>query len=86
MESGSGGGDGKRPDHEKPANDNWPRDKLDDVKKADTSERLAAPVLFIARLIGRRVAREDYEALQAANDNRKPVDMRDEEGDKDEDA
>ncbi|CAH2396126.1 hypothetical protein [Mesorhizobium escarrei] len=53
-------------DDTKPANDNQNagfadvavRDKLDKV------------VLSIARLIGRQIAREHFEAQQAANDNR----------------
>ncbi|MFV0490826.1 MAG: hypothetical protein ACK5M4_03315 [Pseudorhodobacter sp.] len=39
---------------------------------ADATKRLDAVVLTIARLIGRRMAREDFEALQAANDNTPP--------------
>ncbi|HCL4035386.1 hypothetical protein IAP83_15330 [Pseudomonas aeruginosa] len=40
------------------------------MKGADASERLDAVVLTIARLIGRRMAREDFEnAMRAANDN-----------------
>ncbi|WP_147272218.1 hypothetical protein [Phyllobacterium salinisoli] len=43
------------------------------IAGAEASERLDAVVLFIARLIGRRMAREDYEkAMLAANDNNDP--------------
>ncbi|WP_281354879.1 hypothetical protein [Chelativorans xinjiangense] len=42
-------------------------------------------MLSIARLIGRRMAREDFEALQAVNDNSKPVGMPEEQANKDED-
>lgn len=38
--------------------------------KGDAGARLDAVVLSIARLIGRRLAREDFEkAMRAANDN-----------------
>ena len=37
------------------------------------SERLDKVVLTIARLIGRQIAREHFEALQAANDNKRPT-------------
>jgi hypothetical protein len=62
-------GDGKRSGRERPANDNRPlRGKTD--SETDVAERLDAVVLSIARLIGRRMAREDFEkAMQAANDN-----------------
>lgn len=49
------------------ANDNRPPDGQD---AGCASERLDAVVLSIARLIGRRMAREDFEkAMRAANDN-----------------
>ncbi len=55
---------------QKPANDNRPPDGQDAGREADASERLDAVVLTIACLIGRRMAREDYEkAMRAANDN-----------------
>lgn len=55
---------------QKPANDNRPPDGQDAGREADASERLDAVVLSIARLIGRRMAREDFEkAMRAANDN-----------------
>ncbi|AYW42078.1 hypothetical protein DL351_22515 [Pseudomonas aeruginosa] len=63
-------GDEKRPGEDIPANDNRPPDGQDAMKGADASERLDAVVLTIARLIGRRMAREDFEnAMRAANDN-----------------
>jgi len=37
-----------------------------------TGTRLEAAVLAIARLIGRQMAREEFERLSAANDNRPP--------------
>ena len=55
---------------ESPANDNHPRGEQDAEGKIEAFERLDAVVLSIARLIGRRMAREDFEkATQAANDN-----------------
>jgi hypothetical protein len=36
------------------------------------SPRIDAAVLRIARLIGRQMAREEFERLKAANDNRPP--------------
>lgn len=62
-------------DHGKPrpANDNRPPNGKDAGREADTSERLDAVVLSIARLIGRQIAREHFEALRAANDNTPPT-------------
>lgn len=59
----------RRSGREKPANDNHPPGGRDDRGSADASRQLDAVVLTIARLIGRRMACEDFEALQAANDN-----------------
>lgn len=54
----------------RPANDNRPPHGQDAEREAEASERLDAVVLSIARLIGRRIAREDFEkAMRAANDN-----------------
>ena len=68
MTSDSEGGDEKR----KPVNDNHPPDGQDAGQAADASARVDAVVLTIARLIGRQIAREHFEALQAANDNNEP--------------
>lgn len=69
MTSGSGGDVGKQ----KPANDNRLPDGRNAGREADAAERLDAVVLTIARLIGRRMAREDFEkAMRAANDNDAP--------------
>ena len=57
----------------RPANDNRPPNEKDAGKEADASERLDAVMLTIARLIGRQIAREHFEALQAANDNAPPT-------------
>lgn len=66
--------DGKCPGRERAANDNRRPDGRDAGKEADASERLDAVVLTIARLIGRRMAREDYERVaRAANDNAPPT-------------
>lgn len=62
--------DGKRNDRERPANDNHAPEVEGSKDKADASERLDAVVVSIARLIGRQMAREDFAALTAANDNR----------------
>lgn len=57
----------------RPANDNRPPDGRDADREVDASERLDAVVLSIARLIGRRMARENFEkAMRAANDNKLP--------------
>ena len=60
----------KRPDERKAANDNGPRDDLNFGGEAAAPERLDGIVLSIARLIGRQMAREDFAARIAANDNR----------------
>lgn len=66
--------DGKRRGREGPANDNNPPDGQDAGGGADASAQLDAVVLIIARLIGRRMAREDYESvMRAANDNAPPT-------------
>lgn len=55
------------------ANDNHPPNGQDTETKVESFERLDAVVLTIARLIGRRMAREDFEkAMSAANDNDAP--------------
>ena len=64
--------DGKRSGGERPANDNHPPGGRDG-RETDACERLDAVVLTIARLIGRQIAREHFEALQAANDNQPPA-------------
>lgn len=52
------------------ANDNYPPNDQNAEGKIEAFEHLDAVVLSIARLIGRRMAREDFEkALRAANDN-----------------
>ena len=62
--------DRKQSRGESPANDNHQPDEQDAAGKIEPFERLDAVVLSIARLIGRRMAREDFEkAMQAANDN-----------------
>lgn len=64
--------DEKRSGRERPANDNLARYGPKITDDADAVERLDKLVLMIARLIGRRMAREDYEkAIHAANDNKK---------------
>lgn len=59
---------------DRPANDNRPPHGQCAEGEADTFQKLDAVVLTIARLIGRKMAREDYEkALRAANDNAPPA-------------
>lgn len=66
-------GDGKKCGRKKPANDNRPPNALDAGCETGAFERLDSVVLSIAWLIGRRMAREDYEnVLRAANDNNRP--------------
>ncbi len=43
-----------------------------DNGNAEARLRIDAAVLRIARLIGRQMAREEFERLSAANDNRPP--------------
>ncbi|RWR26336.1 hypothetical protein D2T29_20800 [Sinirhodobacter populi] len=77
------GDDGQRPGGERPANDNRPPGGQATANATDTAERLDAVVLTIARLIGRRMAREDYEkTMRAANDNAPPSHDRPDEDDK----
>jgi hypothetical protein len=54
----------------RPANDN--QGPVDGASKADhkTRRQLEQVTLTIARLIGRRIARRQFAALSAANDNR----------------
>jgi hypothetical protein len=79
----------KRPGNVVPANYNhWPGPEGTEHAYADAAPRqkLDRVVLSIARLIGRQIAREHFEALQPANDNRKPAGTRGEQADKDGDA
>ncbi|MCZ3379054.1 hypothetical protein [Rhizobium sp. AG207R] len=62
--------DGNHSDRDRPANDDRSPVEEEGAGKADASEKLDAVVLSIARLIGRQMAREDFETLWAANDNR----------------
>ena len=62
--------EGIREGREKPANDNHLPDEQESASKPDASEKLDAVVLSIARLIGRQMAREEFAARIAANDNR----------------
>lgn len=62
--------DASRTDSEGPANDNRAPHGQESEGKAKAPGKLDAAVLSIARMIGRQMAREHFEALQAANDNR----------------
>jgi hypothetical protein len=89
-------GDEERAVRERPANDNRPRhgeleqtlDQPDPKPRAGASDCLGDVVLSIARLIGRRMAREDFKARQPANDNEastevsRPTGMRQADADK----
>ena len=58
---------GPRPERFRPANDNTgPQDEPDAV----TWRKVDEVAIRLARIIGRRMAREDFERLTAANDNR----------------
>jgi hypothetical protein len=52
-----------------PANDNQGRDEVDRQRR----QQVDRVVLTIARLIGRRIAREQFAALSAPNDNRPQI-------------
>jgi len=62
--------DGSRTDRERPANNNRAPHGPEGECKANAPGKLDAAVLSIARMIGRQMARDDFEAQQAANDNR----------------
>ena len=68
------------PDGITPANDNQGPDE----RVGETRRQLDQVVLTVARLIGRRIARDQFAALSAANDNR-PIDAQDAEEGPDED-
>jgi hypothetical protein len=53
-----------------PANDN---NDASDQPDAGTWQRVDRALLTLARIIGRRMAREDFERQHAANDNRPVV-------------
>lgn len=63
--------DGSRTDRERPANDNRAPHGMESEGKAKAPGKLDAAVLSIARMIGRQMAREHFEAQQPANDNRR---------------
>ena len=60
-----------------PANDN---DDASSLPDAATLQRIDHAALTLARIIGRRLAREDFERLHAANDNRPVVSEKTEDG------
>lgn len=74
------------PDDITPANDNQgPHDEPDAGKpsaetSAETWRKIDRVALTLARIIGRRMAREDFERLRAANDNRPIVSEEMEDG------
>lgn len=65
----------------KPANDNHPPKQQDDDSDIAPWQKLDKVVLSIARLIGRQMAREDFERLRAATaNNNAPRGAGDDEG------
>jgi hypothetical protein len=70
--AGNGMEDDTEPERFKPANDNnGPRGEPDaETPSAETWSKIDRVALTLARIIGRRMAREDYAACVAANDNR----------------
>jgi hypothetical protein len=67
-----------KPDRLIPTNHNQGPDGGRDEPDQDTRQQVDRVILTIARLIGRRIAREQFAALNAANDN-KPEDTLDAE-------
>ena len=74
--------DDTEPERIEPANDNLvPRGEPDTEKpSAETWRKIDQVALTLARIIGRRMAREDYAARVAANDNRPIVSEKTEDG------
>ena len=60
--------DDTEPERFKLANDNIGPDT--EKPSAETWRKIDQVALTLARIIGRRMAREDFERLRAANDNR----------------
>jgi len=65
--------DKTEPKESTPANDNRRAEGNADIAPW---QRLDRAVLSLARLIGRQIAREQFGALQAANDNRRHLRVR----------
>ena len=61
-------------DDEDRAADDGQRPAANDNGNGEGRPRIDAAVLRIAQLIGRQMAREDFERLNAANDNHRPDD------------
>ncbi|WP_316189856.1 hypothetical protein [Bradyrhizobium sp. SZCCHNS1054] len=59
-----------KPNDIRPANDNQGPDGGRNESDHETRRQLEQVTLIIARLIGRRIARKQFAALSAANDNR----------------
>jgi hypothetical protein len=60
-------------DEDRAADDAQPP-AANDNGNGEARPRIDAALLRIARLIGRQMAREEFERLSAANDNRPPED------------
>ena len=74
--------DDTEPERFKPANDNiGPQGEPDTEKpSAETWRKIDRVALTLARIIGRRIAREDFERLRATNYNRPIVSEETEDG------
>jgi hypothetical protein len=74
--------DDTEPEWYKPTNENiGPRDAPDaEEPSAETWHKIDRVALTLARIIGRRMAKEDFERLHAANDNRSIVSEGTEDG------
>jgi hypothetical protein len=74
--------DDTEPERFKPANDNnGPHSEPDvETPSSETWDKIDQVALTLARIIGRRMAREDYAARIAANDNRPIVSEKTEDG------
>lgn len=59
------------------ATDDIPPPAANDNGNGNARDRIDAAVLTIARLIGRQMAREAFERLEAANDNDPPAQCED---------
>jgi hypothetical protein len=71
--------DDTEPERLKPANDNIGEPGAEEPS-AGTWRNIDQVALTLARIIGRRMAREDYAARVAANDNRPIVSEKAEDG------
>lgn len=71
--------DDTEPERFKPANDDIGEPDAE-KPSAETWQKIDRVALTLARIIGRRMAREDFKRLRAANDNRPMVSGETEDG------